>query len=149
MWISNNQKNYSNMLKNRNGCKRMFQIKETGGINYPLSLHWRRNTETDIKWSQPYVTAPGNEYLELTMIQQSTLLHFMSVSVLRLLCKEWGKIIPLFKYHYYQSLLIRLAKIYTIRNANKKVLFEQNCTCFHNRKILMMKSTVTLRLFCE
>ena len=35
---------------------RMFHIKETGGMINPLSLHRKRNTETDIKWSLPYST---------------------------------------------------------------------------------------------
>ena len=36
-------------LKNRHGCKRMFQIKDTGGIINPLSLDRKRSTETGLK----------------------------------------------------------------------------------------------------
>ena len=40
--------NLSSKLKNRNGRKRMLQIKETEGIINALSLHRKRYTDTDI-----------------------------------------------------------------------------------------------------
>ena len=46
-------------------------MKETiKGNNYPLILHRKRNTETGIRWSLPYGTAPGIEcfraYIDLS-----------------------------------------------------------------------------------
>ena len=49
-------------------------LKENGEMINPLTLHRKRNTETDNKWSLSYGIAPGIECLELTETQQSTLL---------------------------------------------------------------------------
>ena len=48
-------------LKNSKDRKRMFQIKETGRTINLLSLHRKRNTETDINWNLSYGTVPGIE----------------------------------------------------------------------------------------
>ena len=43
--------------------KNIVNYERNKGNNYPLKLNRKRNTETDIKWSLPYGTAPGIECL--------------------------------------------------------------------------------------
>ena len=56
--------------------------------NQTSSYMMKRNTETDIKWSMPYGTAPGIKCLELIVTQQSTLLKRRVLTFLREGCSK-------------------------------------------------------------
>ena len=51
-----------------------ISVERNKGNNYSLILHRKRNTETDIKWSLLYGTAPG---IRITLMNESMIVSMI------------------------------------------------------------------------